>query len=68
MWKALSNVRKYLWRYRWGMFLGFSCLSTNCESMAEALPCDCFSKRSTQFPSQKDTLLGASDGLFSFAA
>jgi ATP-binding cassette subfamily B protein len=26
MWKALSNVRKYLWRYRWGMFLGFSCL------------------------------------------
>jgi ATP-binding cassette subfamily B multidrug efflux pump len=26
MWEALATVRKYLWRYRWAMALGFSCL------------------------------------------
>jgi ATP-binding cassette, subfamily B, multidrug efflux pump len=26
MWEALSTVRKYLWRYRWGMALGLLCL------------------------------------------
>jgi ATP-binding cassette subfamily B protein len=26
MWKELATVRKYLWRYRWGMALGFLCL------------------------------------------
>ena len=26
MWEALSTVRGYLWRYRWGMGLGFLCL------------------------------------------
>jgi ATP-binding cassette subfamily B multidrug efflux pump len=26
MWKSLATVRKYLWRYRWGMFLGAVCL------------------------------------------
>ncbi len=26
MWESLSTVRKYLWRYRWGMALGFVCL------------------------------------------
>jgi ATP-binding cassette subfamily B multidrug efflux pump len=26
MWQALAPVRKYLWRYRWGMALGMLCL------------------------------------------
>ena len=26
MWESLSTVRKYLWRYRWGMALGTLCL------------------------------------------
>src|SRR5437879_4644291 len=26
MWKSLATVRKYLWRYRWGMALGGLCL------------------------------------------
>ena len=26
MWEALSTVRRYLWRYRWGMARGFTCL------------------------------------------
>jgi ATP-binding cassette subfamily B multidrug efflux pump len=26
MWKSLATVRKYLWRYRWGMLLGAVCL------------------------------------------
>src|SRR3954451_17984190 len=26
MWEALGTVRKYLWRYRWGMALGGLCL------------------------------------------
>src|SRR5581483_6326217 len=26
MWKSLGTVRKYLWRYRWGMALGMFCL------------------------------------------
>jgi ATP-binding cassette subfamily B protein len=26
MWKSLATIRKYLWRYRWGMALGLSCL------------------------------------------
>lgn len=26
MWKSLATVRKYLWRYRWGMMLGTLCL------------------------------------------
>ena len=26
MWESLATVRKYLWRYRWGMLLGTVCL------------------------------------------
>ena len=26
MWESLGTVRKYLWRYRWGMALGGTCL------------------------------------------
>jgi ATP-binding cassette subfamily B multidrug efflux pump len=26
MWKSLATLRKYLWRYRWGMALGLLCL------------------------------------------
>src|SRR5579871_5165476 len=26
MWKSLGTIRKYLWRYRWGMALGLLCL------------------------------------------
>jgi ATP-binding cassette subfamily B multidrug efflux pump len=26
MWKSLATLRKYLWRYRWGMTLGLLCL------------------------------------------
>jgi len=26
MWKSLATIRKYLWRYRWGMALGGLCL------------------------------------------
>ena len=26
MWESLATVRKYLWRYRWGLALGFLCL------------------------------------------
>jgi ATP-binding cassette subfamily B protein len=26
MWKSLATIRKYLWRYRWGMGLGLLCL------------------------------------------
>ncbi len=26
MWQAIATVRKYLWRYRWGMAVGFVCL------------------------------------------
>jgi ATP-binding cassette subfamily B protein len=26
MWESLRTLRKYLWRYRWGMALGFVCL------------------------------------------
>jgi ATP-binding cassette subfamily B protein len=26
MWKSLATVRKYLWRYRWGLALGGVCL------------------------------------------
>jgi ATP-binding cassette subfamily B multidrug efflux pump len=26
MWEAFATIRKYLWRYRWGMALGFVCL------------------------------------------
>ena len=26
MWESLSTVRKYLWRYRWALALGFFCL------------------------------------------
>jgi ATP-binding cassette subfamily B protein len=26
MWKSLATVRKYLWRYRWGILLGAVCL------------------------------------------
>lgn len=26
MWESLATVRKYLWRYRWGMLLGTLCL------------------------------------------
>ena len=26
MWQSLATVRKYLWRYRWGLALGFLCL------------------------------------------
>ncbi|PWU00703.1 MAG: ABC transporter ATP-binding protein [Terriglobia bacterium] len=26
MWKSLASIRKYIWRYRWGMALGLLCL------------------------------------------
>jgi ATP-binding cassette subfamily B multidrug efflux pump len=26
MWESLRTLRKYLWRYRWGMAMGFACL------------------------------------------
>ena len=26
MWESLATIRKYLWRYRWGMALGLGCL------------------------------------------
>ncbi|HTS25879.1 MAG TPA: ABC transporter ATP-binding protein [Bryobacteraceae bacterium] len=27
MWESLRTLRKYLWRYRWGMAMGFVCLT-----------------------------------------
>jgi ATP-binding cassette, subfamily B, multidrug efflux pump len=35
MWESLATVRKYLWRYRWGMFLGTLCLVL--KDVAQAL-------------------------------
>jgi ATP-binding cassette, subfamily B, multidrug efflux pump len=35
MWESLATVRKYLWRYRWGMFLGTVCLVL--KDVAQAL-------------------------------
>ena len=35
MWKSLATVRKYLWRYRGGMALGFFCLIL--KDVAQAL-------------------------------
>ena len=35
MWESLGTVRKYLWRYRWGMVLGGSCLV--CKDLAQAV-------------------------------
>jgi ATP-binding cassette subfamily B protein len=35
MWESLSTVRKYLWRYRWGMTLGGFCLV--CKDLAQAV-------------------------------
>uniref|UniRef100_Q01ZU8 Multidrug resistance-like ATP-binding protein MdlA n=1 Tax=Solibacter usitatus (strain Ellin6076) TaxID=234267 RepID=Q01ZU8_SOLUE len=35
MWESLRTVRKYLWRYRWGMALGGVCLV--CKDLAQAV-------------------------------
>jgi ATP-binding cassette, subfamily B, multidrug efflux pump len=35
MWESLGTVRKYLWRYRWGMTLGGFCLV--CKDLAQAV-------------------------------
>ncbi len=35
MWESLGTVRKYLWRYRWGMALGGFCLV--CKDLAQAV-------------------------------
>ncbi len=35
MWESLGTVRKYLWRYRWGMALGGTCLV--CKDLAQAV-------------------------------
>src|SRR6266702_3931243 len=35
MWESFATVRKYLWRYRRGMFLGFLCLVL--KDIAQAL-------------------------------
>jgi ATP-binding cassette subfamily B protein len=35
MWESLRTVRKYLWRYRWGMALGGFCLV--CKDLAQAV-------------------------------
>ncbi|HWC95124.1 MAG TPA: ABC transporter ATP-binding protein [Candidatus Sulfopaludibacter sp.] len=35
MWESLATIRKYLWRYRWGMVLGTACLVL--KDLAQAL-------------------------------
>jgi ATP-binding cassette, subfamily B, multidrug efflux pump len=35
MWESLSTIRKYIWRYRWAMALGMSCLVL--KDVAQAL-------------------------------
>jgi ATP-binding cassette subfamily B multidrug efflux pump len=35
MWESLGTMRKYLWRYRWGMALGGLCLI--CKDLAQAV-------------------------------
>src|SRR5580693_7878670 len=35
MWESLSTIRKYIWRYRWTMALGMSCLVL--KDVAQAL-------------------------------
>ena len=37
MWKTLATVRKYLWRYRWGMAVGLACLTVKDVAQASQL-------------------------------